>query len=126
MTQARAMSPFLIPGNVTIRETQKVTTVQQRLLKSPRLPCPSQPPVSPAAWCPRLAAPHLVSSSVLRAASSLRSSYQAPTCVCVQGLPLLTRVPCSRVTTTHACRGPVSKRGHALRRRRLAFWPSSG
>ena len=33
MTQVRAMSPFLIPGNVTIRETQKVTTVQQRLLK---------------------------------------------------------------------------------------------
>lgn len=75
----------------------------------PRLPCRFWPPVSPAAWCPRQAAPDLVSSSVLRAASSLQSSYQAPTCACVRGLRLLTQVPCSGVTATNTCRGPVSK-----------------
>lgn len=69
----------------------------------PCLPCPSWPPVSLAAPCPWLAAPHSVSASMLRATSFLQSSYRAPVCVCVQGLPLLTRMPCFRAQPlTHA------------------------
>ena len=88
----------------------------------PHLPCPSRSPVSLAALCPQLAAPHSVHAPgcLLLTVLILGPSV----CLC-PGSPSPDPGALLQGTTTHTCKGPVSKRGHALRRRRLASQPPS-